>query len=115
MQSVTYTQEVCFTNNNKLEIMHRNLNPEIIYIDETPNSKDLLRIFDFESCTLIKKDKQKYTEMNFKTCNYCPPEFSKNEYDERCDIWNCGAIMYFMLCGKPPFDSSNDKEKSDLI
>merc|ERR1712125_262968 len=96
--------------------MHRNLNPETIYNDETPNGDDLLRIFNFESCTLIKKEKQKYTDMNFiKSSIYCPPEFFKNEYDEKCDSWNCGAIMYFMLCGKAPFDSTNEEETSYLI
>ena len=33
-------------------------------------------------------------------------------YNEKCDIWACGVIMYILYCGQHPFQS--DKEK-DLI
>jgi calcium-dependent protein kinase len=31
-------------------------------------------------------------------------------YNEKCDVWSIGAIMYIMLSGKPPFDGIDDKE-----
>jgi calcium-dependent protein kinase len=33
-------------------------------------------------------------------------------YDERCDIWSVGVIMYIILCGYPP---SNGKTSKDVI
>jgi len=33
----------------------------------------------------------------------------KLEYDERCDIWSAGVILYILATAAPPFDGANDK------
>ncbi len=34
----------------------------------------------------------------------------KGDYNEKCDIWSCGVIMYILLSGAPPFPGSSNEE-----
>jgi calcium-dependent protein kinase len=43
------------------------------------------------------------------------PEVITGKYNEKCDIWACGVIMYIMLCGKPPFYSNDEEELKQKI
>lgn len=41
---------------------------------------------------------------------YIAPEVIRKSYDEKCDVWSCGVIMYIMLCGYPPFNGKTEVE-----
>ena len=41
------------------------------------------------------------------TVAFAAPEIlSKDEYSEKVDIWSAGIVLYMMLSGKCPFESS---------
>lgn len=38
------------------------------------------------------------------------PEIIEGSYDERCDIWSLGVILYILVTAVPPFDGDDDKQ-----
>lgn len=71
------------------------------------NSNNLfdVKIIDFGTSLIKNTD---FLKEKTGTAYYIAPEVIKNKYDEKCDIWSLGVIMYILLSGEPPFSDEND-------
>ena len=92
-------------------IIHRDLKPENILIEDySEKDKDLfnIQVIDFGTGEIFKDNA--YLKKQIGTPYYIAPEVLNNKYNEKCDLWSCGVIMYILLCGCPPFYGKNDDE-----
>ena len=68
-----------------------------------------IKLIDF-GCSKILKKKGERKSGIIGTSMYCSPEVVNNLYDEKCDEWSCGVLMYVLLCGEPPFKGDTEEE-----
>jgi len=43
---------------------------------------------------------------------YMAPEVHTHGYDEKCDVFSCGVMLFCMLCGRMPFNSGEQAPES---
>ena len=96
------------------KIIHRDLKLENIMVSEI--EKDVLtgedyfwiKIIDFGTAKIFEKNKKEKTIIG--SSYYIAPEVLKQKYNEKCDTWSVGVILYMTLVGVAPFDGRTDDE-----
>ena len=94
---------------HKMNIIHRDIKPENIMITNREKNGCLqVKLIDFGTAKIFEKGHQenKYVGSSY----YMAPEIIKRKYDEKCDLWSIGVILYILLTGRPPFDGNDDDE-----
>ena len=92
-------------------IIHRDIKPENVLLTEQGDVK----LIDFDTAALMDVDRQVRGSVG--TTFYMAPEvLHKGAYNEKCDIWSMGVVMYILLSGQPPFDGYTGKDiKSKVL
>eukprot|EP00439_Symbiodinium_sp_Y106_P051772 s953_g6.t3 len=90
-------------------VCHRDLKPEnFLFLSKGPIENTLLKIIDFGLSKCFDASIPMATKAG--TPYYVAPQVLQGKYDNSCDLWSCGVIMYTMLCGYPPFYGKTDQE-----
>lgn len=92
---------------HKKRIAHRDIKPENILLqDLTDDTK--IKLADFGCAKKVDGTKCLHTLCG--SPQYVAPELylsTGQGYDERCDLWSAGVVIYILLGGYAPFDAPN--------
>jgi len=91
----------CINYCHQRNIVHRDLKPENILL-EANREFDQIKIIDFG--TSLVYDANRNLDEKLGTPYYIAPEVINKNYNEKCDIWSCGVIVFILLSGMPPFN-----------
>ena len=96
------------------KILHRDIKLENIMISkkekDNVTGEELFwaKIIDFGTAKIFEKNKKERDVVG--SSYYIAPEVLKQNYNEKCDTWSVGVILYMMLVGRAPFDGKDDEE-----
>jgi len=90
---------------HQLGVVHRDLKPEnILYA--TPDANSAIKITDFGLSKYLPQGVKQSMTAACGTPSYVAPEVVMRKpegYNNKCDLWSVGVIMYVLLSGYPPF------------
>ena len=95
-------------------LIHRDIKPEnIVIFRQNNDGEDLydVKLIDFGISQIFIRDNNNEKKVKGSLC-YISPEVLKCKFDEKCDIWSCGVLLYILVIGSYPF---NGKDKSEII
>ena len=92
-------------------IVHRDLKLENVLVDENYN----IKLIDF-GLAAIKTNQFDMLSGTMGTVRYTSPEMIEGKgYNDSIDVWGIGVILFALLTGSYPFDTSNKENTKQVI
>lgn len=87
-------------------IVHRDIKCENLLVEEK-SGQMAIKLIDFDTVT---KQSEKQLEGIHGTVYYMAPEVISGPYNEKCDIWSAGIVLYCLITQNFPFGGETDDE-----
>lgn len=88
-------------------IGHRDIKPENVMF-AVQGDLHSLKLIDFGLAKIMSPKCPMKTKVG--TTYYVSPDVLRGDYGLECDLWSFGVVLYFMLCGFPPFTGRSASE-----
>jgi len=116
-RAVFLMRQVCgaLAEAHRYGLVHRDLKPANILVAIMGGKCDVAKVLDFGLVKLTANPDAPQLTADYTvsgTPQYMSPEqaTATKEVDGRTDLYSLGAILYFMLTGRPPFEGTNPTE-----
>jgi eukaryotic-like serine/threonine-protein kinase len=91
-----------------LEVIHRDLKPENVFLAESDDGSDLVKLLDFGIARSMQDTRLTGAGEVFGTPQYMAPErITSTEGGPSADLYALGVMLYEMLAGQLPFIASD--------
>lgn len=95
------------------DIVHRDIKLENLLIEDEDDL--VIKLSDFGLSITLGRD-DNFMSQTCGTPMYMAPEvIDEKGYSKQCDVWSIGVIMYFVLCGHPPFYAASEQDLYAMI
>ena len=101
----------CIAYLHSINVIHRDIKPENLLLEEK-NDVFNIKLIDFGIATTNSKNG---VIGMIGTPSYIAPEVITGRYNEKCDVWSAGALMYILLSGYPPFQGPSTTDVFNMI
>ncbi len=92
--------------------VHRDVKPENIFLTRSPDGHLQVKLIDFGVARLLSDPLSALTtedDMVLGSPSFMSPEQVSNDHalSPATDVWQTGAVLFYMLAGRPPFQDPN--------
>ena len=94
---------------HQLGVIHRDLKPANVLVAVHADEESFVKVLDFGLVKDLKNEEDLTQQGVFMgSPKYMSPEqIQGGDIDHRSDIYSLGVILYYMLCGRAPFEEKN--------
>lgn len=111
-QAAVLTRQIVDAANylHKKMICHRDLKPEnfLLTSEDVTGDQTCLKVIDFGLACRFQPGQELTSLVG--TPEYVAPQVLQGIYDQRCDMWSVGVILYILLSGRKPFAGTDFAE-----
>ena len=102
-------------------IVHRDIKPENILVEKKDKKSKIkhdedeinIKLIDFGASNFFKTNQ--ILTLKIGSPYYIAPEVLNKSYNEKCDIWSAGVVLYVMLTGNFPFVGATTQQLFENI
>jgi serine/threonine-protein kinase len=92
-----------------VDVLHRDLKPENVLLSRAGTDAEQAKIIDFGIAKSLQRTAAP-TSARLGTPQFMAPEqlTASDSHDARLDLWQLGAVLFFMLTGRAPYADATD-------